>query len=180
MSRRRLGQIQHEVAEIEAKPEHTRTEKEKERLKDYHESKSLKNRRSRERAIEQKRAIELILSKSEDERTMDEKFFLDELIQRKRRKNEGDRLRRLRLKELGLLDKKNLPLEQKPRISARGPLPASLVAAARTHAVTPSTLPDTPPAEDKSRQEVQYTPMTQAHFSANGYVPTYPYPQPPG
>jgi hypothetical protein len=45
--------------------------------------------------------------------------FLDSALESKKRKNDGDRLRRQRLKELGFSAKHVV----KPGISARGPLP---------------------------------------------------------
>ena len=55
--------------------------------------------------------------------------FLETALGAKRRKNEGDRLRRHRLKELGLSPKGSMG---KPGIPARGPLPSKYHEAARS------------------------------------------------
>jgi len=68
----------------------------------HYERRQHKNGRSRERALEKKAGIERILSKPETERTKLEMQFLDNALGAKDRKNEGDRLRRRKLKELGL------------------------------------------------------------------------------
>merc|ERR1712232_850987 len=59
------------------------------------------NDRSRERAIEKKAEIDRILNKPERKRTKLEKQFLETALTAKQRKNEGDRLRRQRIKMMG-------------------------------------------------------------------------------
>lgn len=64
-----------------------------------------KNNRSRERAMEKKAEVERILAKPECERTKEELEAIDTAKAAKKRKNEGDRLRRERLKSMGLKSK---------------------------------------------------------------------------
>jgi hypothetical protein len=61
-----------------------------------------KNDRSRDRALENKEEIDRILAKPEKKRTRIENQFLENALGSKKRKNQGDRLRRSRLKSLGV------------------------------------------------------------------------------
>jgi len=108
------------ITEIEQKPEEERTEEEMHIWQQYEQRRQRKNNRSRERALEKKEEIDRILAKPDKKRSKIEKQFLETALSAKKRKNEGDRLRRQRLKELGLSTKGT---GIKPGISARGPLP---------------------------------------------------------
>ena len=119
-SRARAAKLRQRIAEIESKPEHDRTEEEIQMWSLYESRRHRKNNRSRERALEKKEEVERILAKPERRRSKIEKQFLDTAVNAKKRKNEGDRLRRQRMKNLGLPSKGN---GYKPGISARGPLP---------------------------------------------------------
>jgi len=58
-----------------------------------------KNSRSRERSLNSKLEIRRILSIPDEEKTQEQRAFLDRYTKQKNRKNEGDRLRRNRMKE---------------------------------------------------------------------------------
>jgi len=121
-SRARAAKLRDRIVEIEMKPESERTEEEMGLFQQYENRRQRKNDRSRERALEKKEEIDRILAKPEKKRTKIEKQFLETALSAKKRKNEGDRLRRQRLKDLGLSTKGTSGV--KPGISARGPLPS--------------------------------------------------------
>jgi hypothetical protein len=104
-SRARAAKLRERIAHIEQKPESERTEEESQIFAQYENRRKRKNDRSRERAVEKKEEIDRILAKPEKKRTKIEKQFLDNALNAKKRKNEGDRLRRQRLKEMGLAAK---------------------------------------------------------------------------
>ena len=119
-SRSRAAKLRQRILEIENKPEGERTEEEIHIWTQYEQRRQRKNDRSRERALEKKEEIDRILSKPDKKRTKIEKQFLETALSAKKRKNEGDRLRRQRLKDLGISTKGT---GIKPGITARGPLP---------------------------------------------------------
>lgn len=119
-SRARAAKLRERIAEIELKPAEERTEEEVHLWAQYEQRRQRKNNRSRERALEKKEEIDRIVAKMDKKRSKIEKQFLETALSAKKRKNEGDRLRRQRLKELGLSTKGT---GVKPGISARGPLP---------------------------------------------------------
>lgn len=118
-SRSRANKLRDRIAIIETKGAVERNEEERQIFSQYEARRQRKNDRSRERALEKKEEIDRILSKPEKKRTKIERQFLDGALNAKKRKNEGDRLRRQRLKDLGLPSKVT---GLKPGISARGPL----------------------------------------------------------
>jgi hypothetical protein len=120
-SRARAAKLRLRILEIEAKPEEDRTEEEMHIWQQFEQRRQRKNNRSRERALEKKEEIDRILAKPDKKRTKIEKQFLETALAAKKRKNEGDRLRRQRLKDLGLSTKGLSGV--RPGISARGPLP---------------------------------------------------------
>ena len=74
-----------------------------EKLLHKHEQRRLtKNHRTKQRAAEKKALIEGILSKPEHERNVEEVQILQQHLAKRARKNEGDRLRRIKMKEMGL------------------------------------------------------------------------------
>jgi len=87
------------VERILAAPEARRTEEELEKLKQFETRREKKNVRSKERAAEKKEYITRILDTPEAQRTEEENLNLRTLFIAKLRKNEGDRLRRMRLKK---------------------------------------------------------------------------------
>jgi hypothetical protein len=119
-SRSRAAKLRYRVVDIEKMTETERTEEEQAIFMQFENRRQRKNDRSRERALEKKEEIDRILAKPEKKRSKIEKQFLDNALSAKKRKNEGDRLRRQRLKHLGLSSKGS---GVKPGISARGPLP---------------------------------------------------------
>jgi hypothetical protein len=119
-SRSRANKHRDQVATIDTKNAMLRSPEEQAIWETHQLRRKRKNDRSRERAVEKKHEIDKIMVKPESKRTRIEKQFLDSTLGAKRRKNEGDRLRRHRLKELGLSPKGSMG---KPGIPARGPLP---------------------------------------------------------
>jgi len=116
-SRARAEKLRERISVIEVKGD--RNDEEKAVYTTFESRRQRKNDRSRERALEKKEEIDRILAKPEKRRTKIEKQFLEGALNAKKRKNEGDRLRRQRLKELGLSSKTT---GLKPGISARGPI----------------------------------------------------------
>jgi hypothetical protein len=119
-SRSRAARQRERVAQIELKPESERTPEEQQLFELHQNRRKKKNDRSRDRAQEKKEEIDRILAKPEKKRTRIEIQFLEAALSSKKRKNEGDRLRRSRLKMMGVSSKSG----GKPGVSARGPLPA--------------------------------------------------------
>lgn len=126
-SRARAGRLRGRIGDIEKKTQEERDEEEAQLWAQYEARRRRKNDRSRERALEKKEEIDRILAKPEKKRTKIEKQFLETALSAKKRKNEGDRLRRSRLKDLGLSTKGT---GVKPGVSARGPLPPQYQGAA--------------------------------------------------
>lgn len=105
-SRQRAARLRRKVESIKTKAKDKELEEVDAKL--YHtveERRARKNNRSRERALEKKAEIERILAKPEIERTKEEMDCLEIANAAKKRKNEGDRLRRERLKSMGLKSK---------------------------------------------------------------------------
>lgn len=120
-SRARASKLRDRIIDIEMVSDSVRSEEEKRLFRQYENRRQRKNDRSRERALEKKEEIDRILSRPDRKRSKIEKQFLGTALVAKKRKNEGDRLRRQRLKDLGLSTKGASGI--KPGISARGPLP---------------------------------------------------------
>lgn len=148
-ARARAEKERQRVEVIMVKPEDERTEEEQALLDKFEERRASKNNRSRERAIERKEMLDKILSKADKKRTKAERQFLVEHLSRKKRKNEGDRLRRNRLKMLGLKSR-----EGGIKVTARGPLPPG-VAIAHEHYPPPPL----------------YPPHPMGYWDAGGYPP---------
>lgn len=119
-SRARASKHREQMMEVELKLPGERDEQESSLLGHWMNRRHRKNDRSRDRALEKKEEIDRILMKPENKRTRIENSFLDTALGAKKRKNEGDRLRRTRLKDLGLSPKGTMG---KPGIPARGPIP---------------------------------------------------------
>lgn len=136
-SRSRAAKHREYIAQIENKPEAERTLEEQQVFQTHQMRRKRKNDRSRERALEKKMEIDRILAKPENKRSRIELQFLDSALGAKRRKNEGDRLRRHRLKELGLSPKGS---GGKPGIPARGPLPVKYQELARSKQIEQAPL----------------------------------------
>jgi hypothetical protein len=120
-SRSRAAKLRQRISEIEKRQAEDRTEEEKAIFDQFESRRQRKNDRSRERALEKKEEIDRILAKPEKKRTKIEKAFLVNALGAKKRKNEGDRLRRQRLKQLGLASKG--PVAPKPGMGGRGVMP---------------------------------------------------------
>jgi hypothetical protein len=73
---------------------------ERKELKSWEVRRSKKNIRSRERSLEVKERVRRILETAEHERSEDDAAFLQEYTSRQQRKNEGDRLRRERIRKV--------------------------------------------------------------------------------
>jgi hypothetical protein len=126
-SRARAAQLRSKIEEIKRKPEEERTEDEIKTLKLFEGRREKKNERSRGRAVEKKSEVERILAIPEDQRTEADNVSLQIALKAKLRKNEGDRLRRERIKRMGLKSgvpvrsrgrpKKQVPKEEDSKIS---------------------------------------------------------------
>ena len=102
-SRRRAAKLRQKVDEIKSKAQVEGLKEEEAKLcETIEERRARKNDRSRIRALEKKAEIERIMSIPENERTEEEMKLFETTMSAKRRKNEGDRLRRERLKNMGL------------------------------------------------------------------------------
>jgi hypothetical protein len=101
-SRARAAKLRQRVEELKYKPSHLRDEEERKLFSQFEDRRSKKNERSRERAIEKKGDVERILAIPEHERSREDQIALDTAIKAKLRKNEGDRLRRERIKRMGM------------------------------------------------------------------------------
>lgn len=129
-SRARAAKYRNEIARIQSKKETERTKEEQNTLEKFEVKRRKKNERSRQREIEKKEEIDRILQIAEGLRTSEETEFLDSALGQKRRKVEGDRLRRRRMKVLGLT-KIETESGKASGISARGPLPPAYEQLAR-------------------------------------------------
>jgi len=76
------------------------SEEERLLLKHFESKRQQKNNRSKQREKEQKERVQYILSKPLFEQTQEERSFVESYQQTKRLKNQGDRIRRLRNKQL--------------------------------------------------------------------------------
>lgn len=101
-SRNRAARLRDKVDTIKIKGNDEMTEDEVRIYSTVEERRARKNNRSRERALEKKAELERIIGLPESERTAEEIETLNITINAKKRKNEGDRLRRERLKKMGL------------------------------------------------------------------------------
>lgn len=177
-SRSRAGKLRQRVLEIEKKPVEERTEEEQAIFLQFEARRQRKNDRSRERALEKKEEIDRILAKPEKKRTKIEKQFLDGALGAKKRKNEGDRVRRQRLKHMGLSSKAGL----KSAMGRGAPMPPT------SHAGYPQYpqygVPPPPPHHmgdiPMSPIPGQYHPHMQSPggFGSPGMVPGMGYPSP--
>lgn len=104
-SRARAARLRERIQEIHKKPEDARTEDDLKVIEIFEERRRRKNERSRDRAIEKKQQIEKIMSKPEGKRTKEERKIYEITMSSKARKNEGDRIRRERIKMMGLKGK---------------------------------------------------------------------------
>jgi len=103
-SRARAAKLKDRIKSIQTKPRSDCTEEEMATLALYEERRQRKNGRSRERAMERKEQMERIMSIPEDEWTEKDKGFVGETMMAKFRKNEGDRLRRKKIKGMNGAD----------------------------------------------------------------------------
>lgn len=94
------------------------TEYERNELKSWEERRDRKNNRSRERSMEKKSRIRHILDTPDNERSEEDAAFLREYQARRERKNEGDRLRRERIRKMAGCGPKPTGVT----VPARGPI----------------------------------------------------------
>jgi len=104
-SRARAARLRERIQEIQKKPVDARTEDDLKVIEIFEERRRRKNDRSQSRALEKKQVLEKIQSKSEHKRSKDEKKLYEQTMGSKARKNEGDRIRRERIKMMGLKGK---------------------------------------------------------------------------
>jgi hypothetical protein len=121
LSRQRTQASKERLASIADKPEWERTPEEVELLQNDALRRKHKNSMSKERAHKRRKMMAGISQKATHEQTQEEAMWLEEQTRKRQHKAEGDRLRRKRIKELGLDLKR---YGGKPGITARGPLPA--------------------------------------------------------
>jgi hypothetical protein len=168
-SRKRSNVNQQQIDEIRAKPSNFRTSQENEKLDQFDKMREHKNARSKERAVEKKETLDKMLAKPAHARTQIEQTFVDQYLDSKKRKNEGDRLRRARLKKLGLNRIASTDAGEKIRVTARGPWPPQ---AATMHDVR-----NHPHGSPPYSSGVPCYPHSAPAASASGY--SYPYPPAP-
>lgn len=101
-SRMRAAKLKETIAMIKQKRPEERTAEEAAKLATFEERRLKKNCRSRQRAMERKSRVSQITRKPEEEWTKEEKEFMHETLVAKYKKNEGDRLRRKRMRESGM------------------------------------------------------------------------------
>lgn len=118
-SRQRAARLKDRIVIISSKDPSTRTQEEAATLELYEQRRERKNGRSRERAIERKRKMDVIMAKPESEWTNKEKDFIDDTMIAKYKKNEGDRLRRKKLKDMRVSSGDGCSLEEGPVKMAR-------------------------------------------------------------
>jgi hypothetical protein len=118
-SRARASALKARIAIIQKNPGE-RTEEEISIMKAYDLRRNRKNDRSRERALEKKEEIDRLLSVSGKERSKMDDQFLENALNAKHRKNQGDRNRRIKLKCMGIPAKMGLK-----RAMEEGKLPAT-------------------------------------------------------
>merc|ERR1719356_297817 len=104
-SRERAKELKQQVQNLKIKPDEAKTPAEVELEKTVEERRVRKNNRSKERALEKKREIERILSIPEASRTPEDTKTLEDHKAKRKRKSEGDKLRRQRMRHLGLKNK---------------------------------------------------------------------------
>lgn len=97
-SRARAAKLKDRIKAIQTKAPTQCNEEELATLALYEERRQRKNGRSRERALERKEQMERIMCIPEEEWTEKDKGFVGETMMAKFRKNEGDRLRRKKIK----------------------------------------------------------------------------------
>jgi len=115
-SRARAAKLRERIKSVKDLEEEQKSEEQKKLIETFEERRRRKNERSRERAIEKKKEIERILSKPESIRTDKEKLDLEIAMRAKEKKNRGDRIRRERIKMMGLSKGKKPPLPRgRPR-----------------------------------------------------------------
>ena len=98
-SRYRANKLKDTIDTIRAKDPKDRSEEERAKITMYEERRLRKNGRSRDRALSRKREFDIITAKAEKDWTKDEKEFMESTLVAKYKKNEGDRVRRKRMRE---------------------------------------------------------------------------------
>jgi len=104
-SRERAKHLKQQVKGLKIKPSETKTPEENELERTVEERRVRKNNRSKERALEKKSEMDRILNIPEASRTPEDIKTLGEHKSRRKRKSEGDKLRRKKLRHLGLKKK---------------------------------------------------------------------------
>lgn len=98
-SRMRAAKLKDTIRRMKKKNCEERTTEENEKLATYEERRMRKNGRSRDRAMERKRRFGIISAKSENEWNEEEKLFMTDTLVSKYKKNEGDRIRRKKMRD---------------------------------------------------------------------------------
>lgn len=95
----RAAKLKQRISDIRAKDPRDRAPEEAKTLAVFEERRQRKNGRSRERALERKREYERTMSLPETKWSEEQKNFVQETMVAKFKKNEGDRMRRKKLKD---------------------------------------------------------------------------------
>jgi hypothetical protein len=135
-SRHRAARLRDKVENIKTKAQEELEEEEARLCETVEERRARKNNRSKERALEKKLELERVVAMPENERTEEEQELYDLTIAAKKRKNEGDRLRRERLKKMGLKVKPpgvSIHARARRPLSGEGMLPLPLTYGAPPH-----------------------------------------------
>ena len=106
-SRYRANKLKELIDAIRAKDPKDRSEEECAKLTMYEERRLRKNGRSRDRALSRKREFDTISAKPEKDWTKEEKEFMESTLVAKYKKNEGDRVRRKRMRETSMESNRN-------------------------------------------------------------------------
>ena len=176
-SRSRAARLREKVDGIKTKVDELKTDDESRLYSTFEERRARKNNRSRERALEKKAELDRITIKPESERNKDEAEILNIAMTAKRRKNEGDRLRRERLKKMGLKVKPpgvsirgrpRKPLSGEPMLPYGNPVPGLAPLLAPGAPMPPQGLP---PLPHGGSDTFQYPPPAMPH----AYPPPNPY-----
>eukprot|EP00559_Dactyliosolen_fragilissimus_P004699 CAMPEP_0184862530 /NCGR_PEP_ID=MMETSP0580-20130426/6994_1 /TAXON_ID=1118495 /ORGANISM="Dactyliosolen fragilissimus" /LENGTH=510 /DNA_ID=CAMNT_0027360451 /DNA_START=168 /DNA_END=1696 /DNA_ORIENTATION=+ len=100
LTRVRAAKVKQEVELLKLKNPAEITDEERRRIQNFEERRHRKNIKTRKRALEKKNEVARIQAIPEHERSTEQQTYLDRAIMSRLRKNEGDRLRRERIKKL--------------------------------------------------------------------------------
>jgi len=192
-SRTRAQRLKETISRIMARNPEERSPEEKVKLTTYEERRMRKNGRSRERAMERKQRCKEIREKSEEEWTEEEKAFMADTFVAKYKKNEGDRLRRKKMREGGYsvastrsYASSNYSVAASSSLYPR-PLPHTTSVPEHVHSSRPAlayAAPMTPKSPHKHHEDefapimFDMTPKKQAAGEENDFMSNFIFPSP--